>query len=120
MLTAEQTIATRRKYGGHRFPFVEAHDQHDWAKVNSRIGSVKMFFRTDRRNCRFRGRQYHAAAMGGTHRRSSGRPAAPSHIRANPFPGYELQRDEGISSGDMRRVVKRFLANGMHEMMQSH
>jgi hypothetical protein len=35
MLTAEQTIATRRKYGGSRFPFIKAHDQHDLAKVTS-------------------------------------------------------------------------------------
>jgi hypothetical protein len=44
MLTAQQTIATRRKYGAHRYRFVVAHDQHDFAKVNSRIGSVKIFF----------------------------------------------------------------------------
>jgi hypothetical protein len=53
MLTAEQTIATRRKCGGRRFPFVKAHDQHDLAKVNSRIGSVKIFFRTGRHDCQF-------------------------------------------------------------------
>jgi hypothetical protein len=37
MLTAEQTIAISRKRGLRRFPFVYAHDQHDLAKVNSRI-----------------------------------------------------------------------------------
>jgi hypothetical protein len=53
MLTAEQTIATRRKYGGRRFPFVEEHDQHDLAKVNLRIGSVKAFFLSIRRHWQF-------------------------------------------------------------------
>jgi hypothetical protein len=53
VLTAEQTIATRRKYGGRRFPFVEAHDQHDLAKVNLRIGSVKAYFSNIRRHCQF-------------------------------------------------------------------
>ncbi len=44
MLIAEQTIATRRKSGAHRFLFFETHDQHDFAKVNARIGTVKIFF----------------------------------------------------------------------------
>jgi hypothetical protein len=37
VLTAEQTIAIGRKYGSHRHPFVVAHDQHDFLKVNSWI-----------------------------------------------------------------------------------
>src|SRR5215510_511025 len=43
MLTAEQTSAARRKRGAPRFPFVNAHDQHDFAKVNLRLRSVKIF-----------------------------------------------------------------------------
>ena len=55
MLTAEQTIATRRKCGALRFPFVYAHDQHDWAKVNSRLKPVKIYFSNSGADCEFRG-----------------------------------------------------------------
>jgi len=48
MLTAEQTIAAGRKYGAHRFPFVVEHDQHDFAKVNSGVETVKIFRSTRR------------------------------------------------------------------------
>jgi hypothetical protein len=48
MLTVEQTIATGRKYGAHRYRFVVEHDQHDFVKVNSRFEVVKIFFSTCR------------------------------------------------------------------------
>jgi hypothetical protein len=48
MLTAEQTIAIGRKYGAHRYRFVVEHDQHDFPKVNSPVGSVKIFFSSTR------------------------------------------------------------------------
>jgi hypothetical protein len=50
MLIAEQTIAVRRKHGANRFLFVYADDQHDFAKVNSRIRSVKIFLSMSRRD----------------------------------------------------------------------
>jgi len=53
MLTAEQTIAIGRKYGTHRYPFVVAHDQHGFVKVNSSFGTVKIFFPTRGEASRF-------------------------------------------------------------------
>ena len=53
MLTAEQRIAIGRKYGAHRFPFVVAHDQHDFVKVNSSLETVKIFFSTRGEASRF-------------------------------------------------------------------
>jgi len=43
-LIDKQTIATGHIHGARRFAFLFAYDQHDFAKVNSRIRSVKNIF----------------------------------------------------------------------------
>jgi predicted outer membrane protein len=44
VIAAKHAIATGRNSGSLRFAIVLADDQHDFAKVNSLIRSVKIFF----------------------------------------------------------------------------